>query len=240
MARYCKMCGGQYSLSNALGDGLCVVCRQKKAEQEIQNATTEATKKIYALLQETVPDEQWELVGLAIWSTARHRMSQTKNLWVGRAFLGILADITHTETSLLGVLGVSTKGTLSFIEIGETVSISPQDVLVGKVVPETAIVIPLQDVTITHTSEQTIFLENLPGDKYMTLIFPKCFLDGNEDVPEKLTRWGQSTTFHIDQESRDSNGDRVICAKCSNFEFNFDPYWNEYTCKKCGWQTKLT
>lgn len=30
----------------------------------------------------------------------------------------------------------------------------------------------------------------------------------------------------------------VTCKKCGNKEFDYDSYWKEYVCKKCGWQTK--
>lgn len=32
-----------------------------------------------------------------------------------------------------------------------------------------------------------------------------------------------------------SEAEGLLCAQCGSSKFDFDGYWKEYTCKKCGW-----
>jgi len=67
------------------------------------------------------------------------------------------------------------------------------------------------------------------------LIVPRdaeVMLDTLHDWLEEST----ATSYFAQEPAKSSQQTDVgKCDKCGSYEFEYDSYWNEYTCNKCGW-----
>ena len=117
--RICKMCGLEYTLWQARGDGLCPNCGKKIDDQKKQKQLEDAKIRLKQIATQIVPNDEIHIFGVALWDTMSSKLSSIFHLWVGRFLLGILGDMLHSKTRILGVVILSRKGVFHTVKIGE-------------------------------------------------------------------------------------------------------------------------
>jgi hypothetical protein len=75
------------------------------------------------------------------------------------------------------------------------------------------------------------YLQMRPNDARTREIFKQCLekLHGEDDK--------QALSNKANIIKSVSSKIEMMCQRCGYTEFDYESYWKEYTCKKCGWQT---
>lgn len=183
MARACKQCGQPYGILAAGGDGLCKTCRGKEAadkktrEEEKQKKELElALSRLPLLANEIVGGSDVKAFGLAMWDTLASRFEKTVHLWIGRFLFGILGDIVHVDTHLLGMIVVS-SGEIRIARLGQGSTFEPPAVLAAAVNSKHVMRATLSEVQCTLKGNM---LNIRMPKRRIRAKFPPCFFPGNE------------------------------------------------------------
>ena len=180
----CKLCGSEYSLWAARGDGLCPNCGKKEDNQKTQRQLEDAKIRLKEIVEQIAPGDEIDTFGIALWDTMGSKLSSTFHLWVGRFLLGMFGDMLHSKTRILGVFAISCKGFLYTGKIGESGSVDPTSILNSTLEVKSVTKTSIGEVAASHSGET---LEvTVTGNKRLRATFPKCFLKENECIPNKI------------------------------------------------------
>lgn len=184
--RTCIICGSEYRLWEARGDGLCPNCGKKDDNQKKQKQLEDAKIRLEEIVKKIAPDDEIDTFGIALWDTMGSKLSSTFHLWVGRFLLGMLGDILHSETRILGVVAVS-QGffyTAKIGEIGQSSSVDPTSILNSTLEVKSVTKTSIGEISAWHSGDT--FEVTVMGNKRLRTTFPKCFMKENECIPNKI------------------------------------------------------
>lgn len=188
----CKQCGAKLSSDKlhllGLDDTFC--SDECRAKFDAATPTSDgAQQHIQRLLQEMLPTAEWRSFGVCVWTSTGHKLGQSASLWAGRAFLGLAGDLLHVETSILGIAGLTADGTLAIARIGElgaNETVRPESVYGTTVSKERAMTAPLTELRVSRLSNGLRIVRMSTGEALEEVVFPACFLVGNESFPALL------------------------------------------------------
>jgi len=174
----CKTCGKKRSFWTSFW----TVCPDCAAKHEAESPE----ERLLSLLDIVAKGEVWESYGVALWTSLGHKASQKADLWIGRALLGVGGDILHSETQLMGLLGLTKSGRLHFAKIGECSEITPAVIKTAAVHTDTIMSAPLARLSLSRERDGKLTIDGFANGQRYSLTFPSCFLAANAEFPRRL------------------------------------------------------
>ena len=229
----CKMCSSKCSLWQTIPDGLCPNCREKEVDRMKQKECEDAKIRIKQFASQIVPVDEIDIFGIAIWDTSGSKLSSIYHLWVGRFLLGMLGDILHSNTRILGIVILSRIGILYAAKIGEIAKgglVSPALIRNSTLGTKSMIkTTKRRDIGIDTDNNLVV---TLPNGKKLCATFPSCFIEDNVSVPSRIisilnNQQLNKTKKHIPSKTDRSNVAKASISACSSsIEFHHCPYCN--------------